>query len=90
MQLSVKIRLHFLFLIINKIKFRFVKSILRYILGSVLQSICFISFCRIVEGFELFLYNQHLIHWYVVGLEWDVEEELFAEASTYGEEVAVF
>ena len=32
------------------------------------------------------LYHQYLIHWYVVGLEWDVEEELFAEADTYGVE----
>ena len=36
------------------------------------------------------LYYQYLLHWDVVGFGGDFEIELFAEANTYCEEIAVF
>ena len=36
------------------------------------------------------LYHNYLLHWDVVEFGGDVEVKLFAEANTYGEEVAVF
>ena len=41
-------------------------------------------------GYNSYLTHYYPLHWYVVGFTRDVEEELFAEANTYGEEVAVF
>ena len=41
-------------------------------------------------GYNSYLTHNYFIHWDVVGFTRYVEEELFAKANAYGEEVGVF